>query len=119
MDDAEDVATDVADLVPSPTKTAAKRTGGTPSLGSLTGKPEKELMQQLYDAGLRQCAVSGVPVFDPSAWTTEQRDAIWQVYVGVAAASDGKEDTERALVAALDKLRGMAAARGVTGDEPA
>ena len=82
-------------------------------------QPNFELMQQLYDAGLRQCAVSGVPVFDPSAWTTEQRDAIWQVYVGVAAASNGKEDTERALVAALDKLRGMAAARGVTGDEPA
>ena len=82
-------------------------------------QPNFELMQQLYDAGLQQCAVSGVPVFNPSAWTTEQRHAIWQVYVCVAAASDGKEGTERALVAALDKLRGMAAAREVAEDGPA
>ena len=46
--------------------------------------PDLELMQQLYDAGIRKCPCSGMPIFNPSACSLELRAAIWRSYVGVA-----------------------------------
>lgn len=47
-------------------------------------RPEWGLMQQLSDAGLGTCPVSGVPVFDPSRCRPELRRSIWRAYCAVA-----------------------------------
>ena len=41
-------------------------------------------MQQLFDAEIRKCPVSGMPVFDPSACAPALRTALWRHYCGVA-----------------------------------
>ena len=47
-------------------------------------KPDFDLMQQLFDAEIRKCPVSGMPVFDPSACAPALRTALWRHYCGVA-----------------------------------
>ena len=66
-------------------------------------QPDFDLMQQLFDAGIGQCPLSGMPVFDPSACTPELLDAIWKAYCGVATAVNTKDlgDTS----ASMDKLK--------------
>ena len=53
-------------------------------------EPDFSLMQQLFDAGIGQCPLSGMPVFDPSTCTPELRDVIWETYCGVAIAVNTK-----------------------------
>ena len=47
-------------------------------------KPDFDLMQQLYDAGISQCPFSKMPIFDPSACTPKLQTALWRAYCGVA-----------------------------------
>ena len=54
-------------------------------------KPDFELMQQLFDAGIRKCPLSGMPVFDPSACTPALRATLWRHYCGVATAINTRE----------------------------
>jgi hypothetical protein len=69
-------------------------------------RPNLTLMQSLFDSGLQQCMVSGMPVFNPSEWTAEQQRSIWRVYCAIAAASNSRGDgAAEGVVAALDELR--------------
>ena len=47
-------------------------------------KPDFDLMQQLYDAGISQCPFSSMPIFDPSACTPKLQTALWRAYCDVA-----------------------------------
>ena len=47
-------------------------------------KPDFDLMQQLYDAGISQCPFSKMPIFDPSACTPKLQTALWRAYCDVA-----------------------------------
>lgn len=53
-------------------------------------KPDFSLMQQLYDAGLGVCPVSGMPVLDPSKCGPALQHAIWRAYCGVARSVDSR-----------------------------
>ena len=53
-------------------------------------KPNFELMQNLFDAGVGQCPTSGMPVFNPAACSPELRTAIWRCYCGVATTVNTK-----------------------------
>jgi len=66
--------------------------------------PDLELMQTLYDSGLRQCPMSGMPVFDPSKCSATMKESLWRAYCGIALAID---DTSKAAEAAatLDDLK--------------
>merc|ERR1719224_5496 len=69
-------------------------------------RPDLTLMQTLFDSGLQQCTMSGMPVFDPSAWTAEQQRFIWRVYCAIAAASTSRGDSAaEGVVVALNDLR--------------
>ena len=48
-------------------------------------QPQFQLMQQLSDAGISKCPLSGTPIFDPSKCAPKLRTALWRVYCGVAA----------------------------------
>ena len=54
-------------------------------------KPNLNLMQQLYDAGIGKCPDSGMPVFNPSACSPSLRKAIWRAYCGVANSVNTKQ----------------------------
>jgi len=62
-------------------------------------KPDFDLMQQLFDAEIRKCPVSGMPVFDPSACAPALRTALWRHYCGVADTINTKQmgQTDEAL----------------------
>ena len=47
-------------------------------------KPDFKLMQQLFDAGIGTCPLSGMPIFDPSKCTPKLRTALWHAYCSVA-----------------------------------
>jgi len=71
-------------------------------------RPDLTLMQSLFDSGVQQCMVSGMPVFNPSAWTAERQRSTWRVYCAIATASNSQGDgAAAAVVAALDELRGV------------
>ena len=53
--------------------------------------PDFELMQQLFNAGIRKCPLSGMPVFDPSACTPQLRATLWRHYCGLATTINTKE----------------------------
>ena len=66
-------------------------------------KPNLNLMQQLYDAGIGKCPVSGMPVFNPSACSPCLQKAIWRAYCGVATSVNTKHLGQTD--AALDELK--------------
>ena len=72
--------------------------------------PNLELMQTLYDSGIRQCPLSGTPVFDPSKLEDSDRAVLWRAYCGVGACVDDVSKTPE-MLAALDALRDMFAKR--------
>ena len=72
--------------------------------------PNLELMQTLYDSGIRQCPMSGTPVFDPSKLDENDRAVLWRAYCGVSACIDDVSKTPE-MLAALDALRDMFAKR--------
>ena len=67
-------------------------------------KPDLELMQTLYDSGLRQCPMSGMPVFDPSKCSTTMKHTLWKAYCGIALAIDDASKAAEA-AATLDELK--------------
>ena len=69
-------------------------------------RPNLELMQNLYDAGIHQCPASGAPVFDPSKLSEEERAAWWRVLCLVPDAIDDPSHAQ-ALLKALDMWHGM------------
>ncbi len=71
-------------------------------------------MQQLYDAGIGKCPVSGMPVFNPSACSPGLKEAIWRAYCGVAISVDMKQlgRTDEA----LDTLKEQLCAHATGGD---
>ena len=68
--------------------------------------PDLSLMQTLYDSGIRQCPMSGTPVFDPSKLNEQDQAILWRAYCGVALAIDDPAQAAAA-VSALDELRGV------------
>jgi hypothetical protein len=72
--------------------------------------PDLSLMQTLYDSGIRQCPMSGTPVFDPSKLSEGERAILWRAYCGVALAIDDSSHAAAAM-AALDELRGVISSR--------
>ena len=66
-------------------------------------KPDFELMQFLFDAGVGQCPLSGMPIFDPSKCAPKLRTALWKGLCSVATTVNttklGQVDE------ALDELR--------------
>ena len=47
-------------------------------------QPDFALMQQLWDAGISKSPCSGMPIFDPSACTSNLQTALWRAYCDVA-----------------------------------
>ena len=72
--------------------------------------PDLSLMQTLYDSGIRQCPMSGTPVFDPSKLSEGERAILWRAYCGMALAIDDSSHAAAA-VDALDELRGVIESR--------
>ena len=72
--------------------------------------PNLELMQTLYDSGIRQCPMSGTPVFDPSKLSESDRGVLWRAYCGIALSIDDSSQAS-ATLNAIDALRAMIAAR--------
>ena len=70
-------------------------------------KPNFHLMQQLYNAGIGKCPVSGMPVFNPSACAPGLQKAIWRAYCGVAISVNTKQmgRTDEALDTLKERLR--------------
>ena len=70
-------------------------------------KPDLNLMQQLYNAGIGKCPVSGMPVFNPSACAPGLQKAIWRAYCGVAISVNTKQmgRTDEALDTLKEQLR--------------
>ena len=66
--------------------------------------PDLTLMQTLYDSGIRQCPMSGTPVFDPSKLNGDERAILWRAYCGIALAIDDPAQAQDA-VAAIDAIR--------------
>jgi len=66
-------------------------------------KPNFHLMQQLYNAGIGKCPVSGMPVFNPSVCSPGLQRAIWRAYCGVASSANTKKLGQTD--AALDELK--------------
>ena len=64
-----------------------------------TDKPNWAPMQQLYNAGLSNDPVSGMPVFDPSACAPALLTALWRGFCGVADTINTKQmgQTDEAL----------------------
>ena len=77
-----------------------------------THAPDLSLMQSLYDSGIKQCPMSGTPIFDPSKLDEEEQAILWRAYCGVAIAIDDPTHAAAA-VAALDDLRGVVESRSV------
>ena len=66
-------------------------------------KPDFELMQLLFDAGISQCPLSGMPIFDPSKCAPKLRTALWK---GLCSVARTVNTTELGQVdEALDELR--------------
>jgi hypothetical protein len=66
-------------------------------------KPDFELMQLLFDAGVSQCPLSGMPIFDPSKCAPKLRTALWK---GLCSVAKTVNTTELGQVdEALDELR--------------
>ena len=66
-------------------------------------KPDFELMQLLFDAGVSQCPLSGMPIFDPSKCAPNLRTALWK---GLCSVAKTVNTTELGQVdEALDELR--------------
>ena len=76
--------------------------------------PDFELMQTLYNSGIRQCPVSGTPVFDPSKLDAGEQRVLWRAYCGVALGIDDPTQANMA-AAVLEELREMIASRATTG----
>ena len=78
-------------------------------------EPNFTLMQTLYESGIRQCPLSGSPVFDPSKLEEGEKSVLWGAYCGVAESIDDAKHVP-ATVEKLERLRAMIEARG-PGDQ--
>jgi hypothetical protein len=67
-------------------------------------QPDFELMQDLYDAGIGRCPLSGTPIFDPSSCSDELKAVLWRVYCGVATCVNTKELGQK-ILEDLDELK--------------
>ena len=70
-------------------------------------KPNLDFMQQLYNADIGECPVSGMPVFNPSACSPSLKKAIWRAYCGVATSVNTNQigQTDEALDTLKEHLR--------------
>ena len=69
-------------------------------------RPNLSLMQQLFDCGLKQCPVSGMPIFDPSKLDEGEQRVLWRMYCALPLAIDHAAEASEALTA-IDGVRKM------------
>ena len=73
-------------------------------------RPNLTLMQDLYDSGLRQCPLSGIPLFDPSQLDAKEQAILWRMLCSLPLALEDPEQAAEALKA-LEDVRTMVARR--------
>ena len=69
-------------------------------------RPNFGLMQELYECGLRQCPLSGMPIFDPSKLDEGEQRVLWRMYCALPLAINNAAEASEALTA-IDGVRKM------------